>query len=115
MILCTVSTETKMVKYNKSNMITLIKDFSLEHIKQNGKLWISVESFRDRVIIDPKFNCLIDDHQEDDEDFIYDATTEYVRAEKCFEIAKKLNSHPEHYNVHQRFELEVKFRKTDEI
>lgn len=101
-----------MTTYKTSNMMDLINDFSLEYIKHDGKLWISVSSFCEKVILDSKFNSLVDVH---DEDYMYNASAEYVRAKKCFEIAEKLKTHPEHYNVHQRLGLEVKFRKTDEI
>lgn len=52
---------------------------------------------------------------EDDEDFILVQGKKYISGERLFEISKKLNIHPEHYNIHKRLDLSVKFRKTDEI
>lgn len=103
-----------MSTYSQEKMMNLINDFELFYIKKKGNLWINEISIKKKIIINPRLYHLVNDCKGDG-DFILIKGKKYIDGEKLFEITKKLNTHPEHYNVHNRLGISIKFRKTDEI
>lgn len=100
------------------NSRLLLQKFQLRFKMIENERWVNTNDFKQKVIIDPKMFKLIDDHLDED-DFVKiksNSTNQfYVRESHLFELVKQLKSHPEHYNAHLAYGLNIKFKKQEEI
>ncbi len=95
----------------------LIEKFKLKTITIHEDIWISVPSIYDNIIImDGKKYQLID--ITDEEKIIYIENDEdkfYVSKDTLYDVITKLKIHPEHYNIRKILNMDICFRKKQEI
>lgn len=89
----------------------LAKSFEIDTITIKRNIWLNVDLFREKVMIDHQYDDLIDENT----DLKNYKNHFYLNEIKALEIISKLKSHPEHYNICKLFGLNNKFRKQDEI
>ncbi|AKI80297.1 hypothetical protein QJ850_gp402 [Acanthamoeba polyphaga mimivirus] len=101
------------MSFDSGKIKTLIKIFGLDYQTIKGSKWISLNSFQDKIIINPKLYDLID--CDDETNVICKNNIYYVKETHIYDKISKLTSHPEHYNAHKILGLNIKFKKKDEI
>ncbi|BCS82872.1 hypothetical protein QLL95_gp1251 [Cotonvirus japonicus] len=93
----------------------LIKQFNLEHKIRGKKIWIDINDMMKQLIIDEDNKILSDLMENDTINVKSFGNKYYLHESKVKSIIKTLKTHPEHYNVHRIFDLNIKFTKQQEI